>query len=77
MPISPYVWAEIELPIDESSDDEPVMKSVTILSVLKRKAEELLQEGVRLPDMSAARKDWQPEGVSCPLGLDGAWTGRR
>ncbi|HHV94777.1 MAG TPA: DNA repair exonuclease [Firmicutes bacterium] len=62
VPISPYVWAEIEVPIDESSDDEPVVNLSDLEQLLKRKAEELLQEGVRLPDMPAARKDWQPEG---------------
>ncbi|NLA58643.1 MAG: DNA repair exonuclease [Firmicutes bacterium] len=62
VPISPYVWMEIEIAIDEPWENEPIMNLSDLERLLRGKAEQLLEEEVRMPDIPLADTSWQPEG---------------
>ena len=62
VPISPFVWEEIEVAIDGPWEDGPIKNLSELERLLKRKAEQLLDEGIKMPDMSLADTAWQPEG---------------
>ena len=62
VPISPYVWVEIEVALDEPWENEPIMNLSDLERLLRARSEQLLEEEVKMPDIPLADNDWQPEG---------------
>ena len=48
--------------IDEPWENEPIMNLSDLERLLRGKAEQLLEEEVRMPDIPLADTSWQPEG---------------
>ena len=66
VPISPFVWEEIEVAIDGPWEDGPIKNLSDLERLLRRKAEQLLDEGIKMPDMPWQISSWQPDGYLVP-----------
>lgn len=64
VPISPYVWQEIDLSIAERMNGE-ILNVSDVEQLLQAKAEEMLEDPrayADMPKLPLARTDWQPAG---------------
>ncbi|NLA57553.1 MAG: DNA repair exonuclease, partial [Firmicutes bacterium] len=62
IPISPFVWMELDVAVDEPWENEPIGNLSDLERLLVARAEELLQGETIMPDIPLADPGWQPEG---------------
>jgi len=62
VPISPFIWQEVELSIAEPWEDEEILNISDVERALQAKAEQVLEEDISMPDIPRADTDWEPAG---------------